>query len=232
MAHKLPDLPYDYSALEPHIDTRTLAVHHDKHHAAYVNNLNKALEGQEELQDMSTIELLVDLDAIPEGIRTAVRNNGGGHLAHSLLWTCLGPKGGGEPGGGLAEAIENDLESFDDFQQAFTRAAATVFGSGWVWLCVGGEGALEVVSTPGHDTPLLQGLIPILVIDVWEHAYYLKYENRRADYIAAWWNTVDWKQVSANYSAAKVQLGLGRAAEWARTSWAKLEDGWSKLGGS
>jgi Fe-Mn family superoxide dismutase len=231
MTHKLPNLPYGYSALEPHIDTRTMAVHHDKHHAAYVNNLNAALEGHQDLQDKSTIELLVDLDAIPEDIRTAVRNNGGGHLAHALFWPCLSPKGGGEPGGGLAEAIEEAFGSFEDFRQAFSQAAATFFGSGWVWLCVDGEGELALASTPGHELPLVQGLIPILVIDVWEHAYYLKFENRRADYIAAWWNVVNWKQVSANYSAAKVELGLGKVALWARASWSRLEEGWSKLGG-
>jgi Fe-Mn family superoxide dismutase len=229
MTHKLPDLPYDYSALEPHIDTRTMAVHHDKHHAAYVNNLNKALEGHPELQDKTALQLLLDLDDIPEDIRTAVRNNGGGHVAHSMFWRCMSPKGGGEPRGSLAEAIDDAFGSFAGFQEAFGKAAATYFGSGWAWLCAQPEGGLVVTTTPGHDHPIYQGLVSLLVIDVWEHAYYLKYENRRADYIAAWWNVVDWDYVAANYTAAQVGAGLQQMADWATSTWGKIEEGWGKL---
>lgn len=229
MTHKLPELPYDKSALEPHIDTRTMAVHHDKHHQAYVNNLNKALEGYEDLQSKSTISLLLELDDLPEDIRKAVRNNGGGHLNHSLFWECMSPEGGGEPRGSLAEAIEESFGSFGAFQEAFGKAAATYFGSGWTWLAMDDEGRLVVSTTPGHDVPLYEGLLPLLVLDVWEHAYYLRYENRRADYISAWWHVVDWDRVSANYRTAKVQLGLVAAAGWAKAGWELLEEQWDKL---
>jgi Fe-Mn family superoxide dismutase len=229
MAHKLPKLPYEFSALEPHIDTRTMAIHHDKHHQAYVNNLNQALEGYEELQKASTIQLLMDLDAVPEEIRTAVRNNGGGHFCHSLFWRCMSPGGGGEPSGGLAEAIEAGFGSFAAFQDAFTKAAATLFGSGWAWLCVDGEGELAITTTPGHDVPLYEGLLPLLVLDVWEHAYYLKFENRRADYIAAWWNVVDWQTAAAGLTTAKLELGLAKAVGWAAGAWTSLEKEWAKL---
>jgi len=233
MTHKLPKLPYEFSALEPHIDTRTMAVHHDKHHQAYVDNLNRALEGlppgHEDLQKASTIQLLMDLDAVPEEIRTAVRNNGGGHFCHSLFWRCMSPRGGGEPSGGLAEAIEAGFGSTAAFQETFTKAAASLFGSGWAWLCLDGEGELVIATTPGHDVPLYEGLLPILVLDVWEHAYYLKFENRRADYIAAWWNVVDWDHVAAGLTTAKVELGLGKAVGWAAGTWAVLEKEWTKL---
>jgi Fe-Mn family superoxide dismutase len=232
MTHKLPDLPYDYSALEPHIDTRTMGVHHDKHHAAYVNNLNKALEGYPELQGKSTLQLLVDLDDVPEAIRTSVRNNGGGHAAHSMFWHCMHPKGGGEPGGSLADAIDESFGSFAGFKEAFGTAAATLFGSGWTWLCTDAEGKLGVTTTPGHDHPIFQGLAPLLVLDVWEHAYYLKFENRRADYIAEWWNVVDWAYVSANLTAVQVGTGFQHVADWASSSWGKIEEGWSKLVGA
>lgn len=229
MSHKLPELPYEKSALEPHIDTRTMAVHHDKHHQAYVDNLNKALDGYEGLQSKSTIALLLDLDDLPEAIRTAVRNNGGGHINHSLFWECMSPKGGGKPDGSLAEAIDEAFGSFGAFQSAFNKAAATFFGSGWAWLAMDGEGKLVVTTTPGHDVPLYDGLLPLLVIDVWEHAYYLKYENRRADYIAAWWNVVNWDRVATNYRAARLQLGLATAAGWAQAGWDLLEEQWGKL---
>lgn len=225
MTYKLPDLPYEYSALEPHVDTRTMGVHHDKHHAAYVNNLNKALEGCPELQDENVLQLLQNLDAIPEEIRPAVRNNGGGHAAHSMFWLCMHPKGGGEPGGSLAEAIDESFGSFAGFQETFSKAAATLFGSGWAWLCVDAEGKLVVATTPGHDHPMFQGLVPVLVLDVWEHGYYLKFENRRADYIAEWWETVDWAYVSANLTAIKVGAGLQHVADWASSTWDKLAGG-------
>jgi Fe-Mn family superoxide dismutase len=222
MTHELPKLPYDFSALEPHMDTRTMAIHHDKHHQAYVNNLNKALEGYEDLQDKSVTALLGDLDAVPEAIRTAVRNNGGGDLNHTLFWQGMSPKGGGEPSGGLAEAIEASFGSFGECKEALSKAAATFFGSGWAWLCMNAEGELLVTTTPGHDNPLYEGLFPILVLDVWEHAYYLKFENRRAGYIAAWWNVVDWRSAAAAHTAAKVDLGLGHVAGWVASAWAKL----------
>lgn len=229
MTHKLPDLPYEKSALEPHIDARTMAVHHDKHHKAYVDNLNSALEGYEDLQSKSTVSLLLDLDEVPEVIRTAVRNNGGGHLNHSLFWECMSPKGGGEPRGSLADAVDETFGSFGAFQGAFGKAAATYFGSGWTWLVMDSEGELVIATTPGHDVPLYEGLLPLLVLDVWEHAYYLRYENRRADYITAWWNVVDWDRVAVNYRTAKVQLGLVAAAGWAKAGWELLEEQWDKL---
>jgi Fe-Mn family superoxide dismutase len=232
MTHKLPALPYEYSALEPHIDTRTMAVHHDKHHQAYVDNLNRALEGYPELQEKSTLQLLLDLDSVPEQIRTAVRNNGGGHLNHTMFWNGLYWSGPGKPEGQLAEEIGKAFGSFDDFKAAFSQAATTLFGSGWVWLCVDDEGELLITTTTGHDNPVSEGLIPLLVLDVWEHAYYLKYENRRADYVAAWWNVVSWGYVSGNLTAAKVHLGARDAAkevkEWAEDTWSKVEGMFSK----
>jgi Fe-Mn family superoxide dismutase len=202
MAHKLPALPYAHNALEPHIDARTMEIHHGKHHQGYVNNLNNALEGHANLQSLSVEDLLKDLNAIPESIRTAVRNNGGGHANHSLFWPCMSPNGGGEPSGDLGAAITAAFGSFAGFKDQFSKAAATRFGSGWAWLCVNGNGGLEVISTPNQDNPLSQGLTPILGLDVWEHAYYLNYQNRRPDYVAAWWNVVNWDQVASNYSAA------------------------------
>lgn len=203
MPHQLPKLPYGYDALEPHIDARTMEIHYTKHHQTYINNLNAALEKHPELADKSVDALLKDLNAIPEDIRTAVRNNGGGHANHSLFWTIMGPKGGGEPTGELAEAVKSTLGSFDSFKDQFSKAAAGRFGSGWAWLSVDGKGKLTVTSTPNQDNPLSEGLTPILGLDVWEHAYYLHYQNRRPDYIAAWWNVVNWKQVALNYAAAK-----------------------------
>ena len=196
MAYELPPLPYPYDALEPHIDEQTMRIHHDKHHAAYVNNVNSALEGHPELAKKSVEDLLKDLNAVPEAVRTAVRNNGGGHANHTLFWVVMSPSGGGMPGGALASAINQAFGSFDAFKDQFSTAAATRFGSGWAWLVVGPGGSLSVTSTPNQDTPLSEGLTPILGIDVWEHAYYLKYQNRRADYIAAWWNVVNWDEVA------------------------------------
>jgi Fe-Mn family superoxide dismutase len=199
--HECPPLPYPYDALEPHIDTRTMQIHHDKHHQGYVNKLNAALEGHAELQAKTVEELLSDLDALPESIRTAVRNNGGGHANHSLFWPSMSPEGGGEPDGALAQAINAAFGSFDGFKEQFSKAAATRFGSGWAWLCVGSGGSLQVMSTPNQDSPLSQGLTPILGLDVWEHAYYLNYQNRRPDYIAAFWNIVNWDEVALRFKA-------------------------------
>ena len=202
MVHKLPELPYDFKALEPHIDARTMEIHHGKHHQAYVNNLNKALEGYPMLEDRSIEDLISDLAGVPEKIRTAVRNNGGGHANHSLFWTVMKKNGGGEPKGGLADAIASSLGSFESFKEKFSAAAATRFGSGWAWLSVDGSGKLIVESTPNQDSPLMEGRTPILGLDVWEHAYYLNYQNRRPDYIGAWWNVIDWDAVSERLKAA------------------------------
>ena len=203
MAHTLPPLPYAYDALEPHIDKETMTIHHDKHHAAYVNNLNAALEGHPELQSKSVEELIANLDAVPENIRTAVRNNGGGHANHTLFWDIMGPGGGGQPTGELAEAINRAFGSFEAFKEKFSQAAATRFGSGWAWLIVDKNGNLAVTSTPNQDSPLMEGDTPILGLDVWEHAYYLKYQNRRPEYIAAFWNVINWENVAKRYAAAK-----------------------------
>ena len=203
MAHELPDLPYDYGALEPHIDAETMRIHHSKHHQGYVNNLNAALEKHPELADKSLEELLGDLDSVPEDVRTAVRNNGGGHANHSLFWPCMAPGSGGTPSGELADAIDSAFGSFDAFADTFSKAAATRFGSGWAWLCVDEGGALAVTSTANQDNPVSEGLKPILGLDVWEHAYYLNYQNRRPDYVMAWWNVVNWEQVSENFAGVK-----------------------------
>lgn len=199
----LPPLPYDFGALEPHIDARTMEIHHGKHHAAYVNNLNAALKDHADLQGKTLDQLITDLNAVPEAIRMAVRNNGGGHWNHSLFWQIMKPGGGGEPTGDLAAAITGDLGGFAAFKDAFSKAGATRFGSGWAWLSVK-NGKLAVSSTPNQDNPLMDGSgIPILGCDVWEHAYYLHYQNRRPDYIAAWWNTVNWDEVARRYAAAR-----------------------------
>ncbi len=199
--HQLPDLPYAYDALESHIDARTMEIHHGKHHNAYVSNLNAALEGHDELASKSIEDLLGDIGSVPESIRTAVRNNGGGHANHSLFWSSMNPTGGGAPDGKLAEAIERDLGGFQAFQAAFAKAAGTRFGSGWAWLCLN-DGKLEVSSTANQDSPLMEGLTPLLGLDVWEHAYYLNYQNRRPDYVKAWWNLVDWSTVAARFASA------------------------------
>jgi Fe-Mn family superoxide dismutase len=203
MAFELPPLPYAFEALEPHIDAMTMQIHHDKHHATYTTNLNKALEGHPNLAGKSIEELLGDLDAVPESVRTAVRNNGGGYANHNLFWTIMSPNGGGQPSGDLADAINDAFGSFDAFKEKVANAATTRFGSGWAWLYVDGSGKLAVSSTPNQDTPLMEGNTPILGLDVWEHAYYLKYQNRRPDYISAWWNVVDWDAVADNYAAAQ-----------------------------
>ena len=201
MAYELPALPYAHDALEPHIGTQTMEIHHGKHHQAYITNLNNALAGNAELEAKSIDELIADLDAVPEGIRGAVRNNGGGHANHSFFWTVMGPDKGGEPSGKLADAIDAELGGFDAFKEAFAKAGATRFGSGWAWLSVA-DGKLEVSSTPNQDSPVMEGKTPILGLDVWEHAYYLSYQNRRPDYIGAFWNVVDWDAVGARYEAA------------------------------
>ncbi|MGB3782523.1 superoxide dismutase SodA [Priestia megaterium] len=202
MAYKLPELPYAYDALEPHIDKETMNIHHTKHHNTYVTNLNAAVEGKTDLESKSIEELISNLDAVPEDIRTAVRNNGGGHANHSLFWTILCPNGGGAPTGELADAIASKFGSFDQFKEEFANAAKTRFGSGWAWLVVN-NGELEVTSTPNQDSPLMEGKTPILGLDVWEHAYYLNYQNRRPDYISAFFNVVKWDEVAKRYDAAK-----------------------------
>ena len=201
MAHELPALPYAHDALEPHIGTQTMEIHHGKHHQAYITNLNNAIAGNADLEAKSIDELIADLDSVPEGIRGAVRNNGGGHANHSFFWTIMGPGKGGEPSGKLADAINAELGGFDAFKEAFAKAGATRFGSGWAWLSVA-DGKLEVSSTPNQDSPVMEGKTPILGLDVWEHAYYLSYQNRRPDYIGAFWNVVDWDAVGARYEAA------------------------------
>ncbi len=203
MPFELPALPYAEDALEPHIDARTMNIHHTKHHNAYVTNLNKALEGHAELADKSLTELLTNLDSLPEAIRTAVRNNGGGHANHTLFWEIMAPDAGGEPTGALADAITSTFGSFDAFKETFAKAATTRFGSGWAWLVAHPDGSLEVTSTPNQDTPVMDGKQPILGLDVWEHAYYLHYQNRRPDYVSAWWNVVNWTKVNELYTAAR-----------------------------
>ncbi len=195
MAHELAPLPYAFDALEPHIDAQTMQIHHGKHHAAYVNNLNAALEKHPELQGKSAEDLIKDLSALPEAIRTAVRNNGGGHVNHTMFWQLMGPKGGGSPTGKVAEAINGAFGSFDAFKEQMNKGGATRFGSGWVWLVDNG-GKLVVESTANQDNPMMEGKRPIMGIDVWEHAYYLKYQNRRPDYLAAWWSVVNWDAVA------------------------------------
>jgi Fe-Mn family superoxide dismutase len=202
MAHELPPLPYAYNALEPHIDEQTMRIHHDKHHAAYVNNLNAALEGQPALAAKSLDALIADLNAVPEAIRGAVRNNGGGHHNHTLFWEIMAPGGAKAPTGKLAQAIDKELGGFDKFKEAFTKACTTRFGSGWGWLARRKDGALEVYSTANQDSPVMEGKVPLLGCDVWEHAYYLKYQNRRPDYVAAWWNVVNWTEVGKRYEQA------------------------------
>lgn len=202
MAFELPQLPYAEDALEPHIDKETMNIHHTRHHNTYVTNLNNALAGNEELLSKSVEEVVSNLDAVPESARTAVRNNGGGHANHSLFWTILSPNGGGAPSGELADAINSKFGSFESFKEEFAKAATTRFGSGWAWLVVN-NGEVEVTSTPNQDSPLMEGKTPILGLDVWEHAYYLKYQNKRPDYIGAFWNVVNWDEVSKRYSQAK-----------------------------
>ena len=202
MAYTVPPLPYAFDALEPHIDARTMEIHHDKHHAAYVNNVNNALANSE-LGNQSVEDLCRNIEKVPENIRTAVRNNGGGHANHTLFWTIMAKNAGGAPSGALADAIKADLTSFDAFKEAFTKAAIGRFGSGWAWLSVDKNKKLVVESTPNQDSPLMHGNTPILGCDVWEHAYYLKYQNRRPDYVAAFFNVIDWSAVAERWAAAK-----------------------------
>ncbi|MFD1177463.1 superoxide dismutase [Paenibacillus puldeungensis] len=202
MEHELAPLPYPANALEPYIDEQTMTIHHDRHHNTYFTNLKAALEQAPELQNKTAEELITHLDSIPEKIRTAIRNNGGGHANHSLFWKVIGPKSGGAPIGAVAAAIDKDLGGFDKLKEAFTKAATTRFGSGWAWLVVGKDGKLAVTSTANQDSPLSEGLTPLLCIDVWEHAYYLKYQNKRADYIAAFWHIVNWNEVNRRYETA------------------------------
>jgi Fe-Mn family superoxide dismutase len=202
MAFELPPLPYDYAALEPHIDTQTMQLHHDKHHQTYVTNLNNALQGHP-FADLPVEEVLKRLNEVPENVRTAVRNNGGGHANHTMFWTIMGPNGGGAPTGDLASDIDATFGSFDALKAAVNDAGAKRFGSGWTWLVLGQDGKLAVTSTPNQDSPLLDGNFPILGNDVWEHAYYLKYQNRRPDYLNAWWNVVNWAEVAKRYDQAR-----------------------------
>ncbi len=196
MAHTLPALPYDVAALEPHIDAQTMTIHHGKHHQAYVDNLNKALEGHADLQAKSIDDLIRDLNALPEAIRTAVRNNGGGHANHSLFWAWMAPNAGGAPTGKIADVIANQFGGFDTFKAEFQKAGMGRFGSGWAWLVKKADGGFAIESTANQDSPVMEGKTPILGCDVWEHAYYLKYQNRRADYLGAWWNVVNWNAVN------------------------------------
>jgi Fe-Mn family superoxide dismutase len=202
MAYTLPDLPYDYDALEPHFDARTMEIHHSKHHAGYTSKVNAALEGTE-FADKDIEDVLSNISALPTDKVQAVINNGGGYANHSLFWTILSPTGGGNPEGDLAKAIDDTFGSFDQFKEAFSNAAATRFGSGWAWLSVDADGNLNVHSTANQDSPIMEGMTPILGLDVWEHAYYLNYQNRRPDYISAFWNVVDWNKVGQYYAAAK-----------------------------
>ncbi len=202
MAHQLPELPYGFDALEPYIDARTMEIHHGKHHAGYVKKLNAAIEGTE-YENMDIEELIKGLSKVPDNIRTAVQNNGGGHYNHSIFWPIMGPDGGGEPSGDLASAISDTFGNFDKFKEEFSNAAATRFGSGWAWLVVDNSGNLKIMSTPNQDNPISQGLKPVMGIDVWEHAYYLKYQNKRAEYIENWWNVINWDAVAERYESLK-----------------------------
>lgn len=202
MAHEVPPLPYSFDALEPHIDARTMEIHHDRHHAGYVTNLNNALDGHADLQSKSVGDLLRDIGQVPTDIRTAVRNNGGGHANHSLFWTVMSPDGGGEPAGELGDAIADAFGAFGELRQRFNAAATGRFGSGWAWLVIDASGSLSVESTANQDSPLMEGKTPILGIDVWEHAYYLHYQNKRGDYVNAWWNVVNWDEVAKRFAGA------------------------------
>ncbi|MBD3274860.1 MAG: superoxide dismutase [Candidatus Marinimicrobia bacterium] len=198
--YELPDLPYDFDALAPSIDARTMEIHHDRHHQGYTNNLNAALSGSADAQSLTIIELLSNLDSLPEDIRNAVRNNGGGYFNHALFWEVMSSEGGGQPTGELLEEIESQFDSFDNFTQQFSAAAGSVFGSGWAWLVRNSHGDLEIMQTANQDTPLALGAQPILNLDVWEHAYYLKYQNRRGEYISSFWDVVNWSKVEENFS--------------------------------
>ncbi|MDQ2714043.1 MAG: superoxide dismutase [Chloroflexota bacterium] len=200
MAFELPPLPYGYDALEPYIDTQTMQLHHDKHHAAYVNNLNAALQNNAQFSSASVEDIVKRINEVPENARTAVRNNGGGHVNHSMFWQIMKPNGGGEPTGELASAISQAFGSFDAFKTAFNDAGTKRFGSGWAWLVLDKSGKLQVTSTANQDSPFMEGLYPVMGNDVWEHAYYLKYQNRRPEYLTAWWNVVNWDEVARRYA--------------------------------
>lgn len=200
MKHELPELKYEFNALEPYIDEMTMNIHYSKHHAAYINNLNNALEKYPELFDKSIEDLLLSLDSLPESVRNVVRNNGGGHFNHSLFWSIMSPNGGGEPSIQFLEKFNESFGSFKEFKEQFAKAAISRFGSGWAWLIVSKTGALEIVTSANQDSPIIEGIKPILGLDVWEHAYYLKYQNRRPDYIKEWWNIVNWKEVEERYN--------------------------------
>jgi len=202
MAFELPPLPYDYSALEPHIDTQTMQLHHDKHHQAYVTNLNNALQGLSQFDGVSIEDLMRRINEVPENVRTAVRNNGGGHVNHSMFWQIMKPNGGGEPTGALADAINSTFGSFDQFKTTFNDNGVKRFGSGWTWLVVDQSGKLQALSTANQDSPFMDGMYPVMGNDVWEHAYYLKYQNRRPDYLGAWWNVVNWDEVARRFQQA------------------------------
>ena len=203
MAYTLPTLTYPYNALEPYIDARTMEIHHTKHHQAYINNVNNAIKGKADLESKSVEELIANLNAVPEDIRNVVRNNGGGHANHTFFWTIIGPKAGGAPVGNIAAAIDLAFGSFDAFKEKFGQAATTRFGSGWAWLSVTKDGKLEISSSANQASPVMEGKVPVLGIDVWEHAYYLNYQNRRPDYIAAFWNVVNWQEVEKRYKNSK-----------------------------
>ena len=203
MAFELPPLPYDYSALEPYIDTQTMQIHHDKHHQAYITNVNNALQGHDQLAAMSVDDLLRNIKQVPESIRTAVQNNAGGHSNHSMFWNIMTPNGGGEPTGNLASAIQQAFGSFDAFKTAFNDAGTKRFGSGWAWLVLDTNGKLQVISTANQDSPLMSGMYPVMGNDVWEHAYYLKYQNRRPEYLNAWWNVVNWDAIAHRYEQGR-----------------------------
>ena len=203
MAYELPPLPYPSNALEPHIDAKTMEIHHDKHHQAYITKANKALEGHPDLAAKPVDELLADLNKIPESVRTVLRNNAGGHSNHTFFWKIMGPNAGGTPKGKLAEAINSTFGGLDQFKEEFQKAAIGRFGSGWAWLVVNKEGKLQITSTANQDTPISDGLRPVIGVDVWEHSYYLLYQNRRPDYLKAWWNVVNWDQAEKNFEAAK-----------------------------
>jgi Fe-Mn family superoxide dismutase len=202
MAYEVPALPYDYAALEPHIDEQTMRIHHDKHHAAYVTNTNNALANHPELASLSVEDLIKDLNRVPEDIRTAVRNNGGGHANHTFFWQIMAPNAGGDPSGALGTAIDTTFGSFNAFKEQLSKAGVGRFGSGWAWLSIDGSGALRIESTPNQDSPLMEGRTPLVGVDVWEHAYYLKYQNLRPKYIEAWFNTINWPEVARRYAAA------------------------------
>jgi superoxide dismutase, Fe-Mn family len=202
MAYELPPLPYPFNALEPHIDAKTMEIHHDKHHQAYITNANNALKDHSDLAAKPVDQLIADLNQLPESIRTVVRNNAGGHSNHTFFWKIMAPNAGGKPKGKLAEAIDSTFGGFDQFKEKFQAAAVGRFGSGWAWLVVGKDGKLAITSTPNQDSPIMEGLKPVLGVDVWEHSYYLLYQNRRPDYLKAWWNVVNWDQAEKNFDAA------------------------------